>query len=392
MTSFYDQIKDLIPSSPILVADDDNSICALISLYLKNAGFKKVDIVNNGIDVLERLSVSQPSCLILDIEMPLMDGREVLDIIRKNECHIDLPIIVITGNDRREERNEILRLGASNLISKPIDEHILVERLTSLIERRLLISQLSNFHDRLTTELKSAADMQKGIIPNTADIMLTEKKYNVQLANHFRPSSELGGDAWFLQHISDSCFGLILVDFSGHGISAAMNTFRFQAFINQMDVCGDSPAQYLQKVNRELVEILPADQFCTMLYAKVDTKNDYIIYSAAAAPTPIFGYISKKTIAMGNGRGLPLGIKADAEYEDHRVDFPKDSFLFLYSDALYETETQGGIQVGSDGIERLIAEHVSPNAHDTLDKIIADFDNETNGFLTDDLTAVLLTR
>lgn len=125
MTScIYKQIKEMVPYCPIMIADDDPSICALISAYLTNAGFQNVEIARDGIEVLNSIVKSQPACILLDIGMPLMDGNEVLEEIKSNPDTSDIPVIVITGNDNREVRNNILRLGASNLISKPINKTI----------------------------------------------------------------------------------------------------------------------------------------------------------------------------------------------------------------------------------------------------------------------------
>jgi len=324
--------------------------------------------------------------------MPLMDGYDVLNEIRKNPDNSDLPIIVITGHDERDERNEILRKGATNLISKPIDKSILINRITTLIERKILIDQLSQFHDRISAELSHATSMQRSLIPNKYEMRQAEKKYCIKLSSHFRPSSELGGDAWFSQHISGTCFGVILIDFSGHGISAALNTFRFQTIINKMGPCQNSPAKYIREINRELSQVLPVGQFCTMLYAKIDFIKNTLTYSGASAPSPIYGYFSEKQNQLGDGSGLPLGINADADYEDHVINFPEGSYFFLYSDALYETKCQDGKTLEIHGVNALVKKHLNLDAKKTLDTIILGFDELTEPNLSDDLTAVWISR
>jgi len=376
----------------ILVVDDEPQIRKLTKRRLEVAGFEKIETAENGADALAKIPIIRPACVILDINMPVMDGLELLKRLRAEAETKDLPVLVVTARDSRDDRNEILRAGASNQISKPIDGAILVERVSGLIERKLLTDQLSQFHERLSHELSQAAQMQEDLMPAAATIQSFETRYGVRLASHFQPSSELGGDTWALQAINDHQFGIMMVDFSGHGVSAALNTVRLNAMMNRMDVCTGSPARYMQTINAEIADMLPLGQYCTMLYALVDINANTLTYAAAAAPPPMFGQRDGGTVLVGDGSGLPVGIRPNTEYQDLVVDFPEGSFLFLYSDALFETELGDAGPLGIDGVTSMVESHRRVEAEQALGGVILTFNERAPATLPDDLTAVWLSR
>lgn len=386
------QIKESVKSSPILVVDDDEMIRLYLATYLQNSGFQNIRFAENGAEALSSISEMCPACVVLDINMPVMDGYETLAHIRSSEDMKDLPVLVVTGHDSRDQRNNIMRAGASNLISKPIDGDVLVERVTNLIERELLLSQLTEFHTRLSTELSYAAEMQMDLLPTAQEIEGVETSYGVGLANQSKPSSELGGDSWAIEIIDESSFGILIVDFSGHGVSAALNTFRLHTVMKRLDASILSPAQYMEAINSEITAVMPIGQYCTMLYAVVNTQNDTLTFSAAAAPSPIIGQIDDPEITIGDGSGLPVGIRAQSNYVNQVVDFPPGSYLFLYSDALLETELNNGPALELEGIVELVKEHRTKDATASLNGLLEAFYQDAPDPLPDDLTAIWLSR
>ena len=383
-----DSLTKQFASCPILIVDDEQLLRLMISSLLETAGFNKFEFAENGAEALEKIASFQPICVIMDINMPVMNGREALTKIRSEEKTKELPVLVVTGHDDRDERNEILRSGASNIISKPIDGDILIERVTNLVERKLLSDQLSEFHNRLTMELSMASGMQVEAVPSSDRIREIEEQYGVQIAAQFKPSSELGGDYWALQTIDQSRFGVLLVDFCGHGISAALNTFRLDMLISRLGVCETTPAEYMATISAELSEVLPSGQFCTMIYAIFDVKKKSLTYSGAAAPSPIIGSVNTGSVDVLDGSGLPIGITKNAKYNNNVVDFPNGSFFFIFSDALFETELGKDGVLEIEGVVALAEKYRSENAINSLNDVLSDFMKNAPDPIPDDLTTI----
>ena len=123
-------------SQPILVVDDSLVNRTVAETKLSDAGFKVV-LANDGAEALEILHLDsdeqQPPVMavLLDIMMPDVDGMEVLSHIRKRWSSIQLPVIMATAKDEREDVLAALEAGANDFVSKPLDLQILLARLNS---------------------------------------------------------------------------------------------------------------------------------------------------------------------------------------------------------------------------------------------------------------------
>ncbi len=180
---------------PILVVDDDDLICDFVKMHLEVGGFQNIEIALNGALALEKVETFNPDLMILDMSMPVLDGFGVLRELRANSETADLPVLVTTALDTHEGRNEILRHGATNYITKPIDGELLIQRSRDLLERRLLLSELTRYRNRLENELAAARDMQREIVPSEEDAQEIAGRYGCEISSHYRSSSELGGDS-----------------------------------------------------------------------------------------------------------------------------------------------------------------------------------------------------
>ncbi|MDF1738921.1 MAG: response regulator [Verrucomicrobiales bacterium] len=123
-------------SQPILVVDDSLVNRTVAETKLTDAGFEVV-LANDGAEALEILHLDSDDqhppvmAVLLDIMMPDIDGMEVLDHIRKRWSSIQLPVIMATAKDEREDVLAALEAGANDFVSKPLDLQILLARLNS---------------------------------------------------------------------------------------------------------------------------------------------------------------------------------------------------------------------------------------------------------------------
>jgi len=380
-------------ASRILIVDDDEIVCRLISSYLTETGYQNVDLAHDGRTGLEKIRRTKPDLVILDLSMPVMDGEDVLREVRADPVFNDTPIIVETAKDTQESRNEVLRIGATNVISKPIHPEVLLGQVHTHLERKILVASLKAYQVRVREELEAARSMQIELLPLVHDIEEICLRFDVRLESHFQPSSELAGDWWGTEDLGTRGFSLFSVDFTGHGVGAAINTFRLQSVMSRIDPMSMDPAAYLEEINRRLVGLIPRGQFATMLYAICDPKNHKITYAACGAPSPIFGRIGSSELSVGESAGLPLGISEAAVYTNHEFPFEPGSFMFLYSDALIETPGKDAPPIEDKGLLDLIRQTASRNSDQTEMKFILDeFFRRSVTSIPDDLTTIWLQR
>lgn len=117
--------------SKVLVVDDDINIVKLIKLYLEKEDFT-VCTASNGVEALDVWKREDPSIIVLDIMMPMLDGNGVCREIRKSS---DVPIIMLTAKGETFDKVLSLELGADDYIVKPFEPKELVARIKAILRR-----------------------------------------------------------------------------------------------------------------------------------------------------------------------------------------------------------------------------------------------------------------
>ncbi len=124
----------------ILVVDDEKQVCEIISEALIGLGHK-VDSAHDGVEAVEKMKSGQFSIVVTDMDMPRMDGMQLIEYIVRN--HDDIDIIAITGHLIRYRYTEVVDAGAADFITKPFTLNELEAKLNRLIRERGLREQLS---------------------------------------------------------------------------------------------------------------------------------------------------------------------------------------------------------------------------------------------------------
>jgi two-component system, OmpR family, alkaline phosphatase synthesis response regulator PhoP len=115
----------------VLVVEDESSIASFVALYLKNAGYT-VKTAATGGEALKQVGADQPSLVVLDLNLPDIDGIEVCRRIRKSA---DVPIIMLTARDEDVDKIIGLEVGADDYLTKPFNPRELVARVKSVLRR-----------------------------------------------------------------------------------------------------------------------------------------------------------------------------------------------------------------------------------------------------------------
>ena len=119
----------------IMIVDDSVTVRKVTSRLLERQGYDVVT-AKDGVDAIEQLETVKPDLMLLDIEMPRMDGFEVTNLVRHHEIHRDLPIIMITSRTGEKHRERALSLGVNQYMGKPFQEETLLENIESLLTVR----------------------------------------------------------------------------------------------------------------------------------------------------------------------------------------------------------------------------------------------------------------
>jgi PAS domain S-box-containing protein len=127
-----DKVIQLLSKVNILLVEDNPINVKLVMSLFSNYNFK-ADVAENGQTALNKAKNKKYDLILMDIEMPQMNGYEVMNILRKEEKST-VPIIVMTAHAMSGEREKCLRMGANEYISKPIQASILIEKMRSVLK------------------------------------------------------------------------------------------------------------------------------------------------------------------------------------------------------------------------------------------------------------------
>ena len=187
----------------ILYAEDDRVTRENYALVLKSY-FGKVHTAKDGKEALALYRSEKPDALLLDINMPSIDGLEVIDAVRKENSEI--PIVVLSAHSDREKLLRAIPLGLTRYLVKPVKDESFREALT------VILQQLEN-KDILTfgTDLEYDKVHQELIYQNRP-VKLSQKENRLlyllaDRAGHFIPQDLLIADIWFDDDIDGTHIG-----------------------------------------------------------------------------------------------------------------------------------------------------------------------------------------
>lgn len=374
----------------VLIVDDNAFNRKTLAMVIARAGITEVDFAADGEEGLHKVERFSPDLVLLDVEMPRMDGLEMCRRLREIPRYAELPVLFQTILDSDEEQVRCFAAGGSDFITKPIRPGECVARVRHQLEKRMLFNDLNAFRERLKGELRHAHDMQLSLLPEAGLIASLGDRYGVAIRAHFETSSELGGDFWQVYPLDDHRLGVLIADFAGHGITAAINTFRMHTLIDRLAASRGTPAAWLGALGAALKEVLPVGQFATAFYGVIDVAENTLTFSGAGAPPPIL-VVGPEPQTLDSS-GLVLGVSRTGFYQDRQVPFPPGARLFLYSDALTETRDHQGRMLGLEAVAPMVALACRDNPVDPLGALLEHFFIDRVRPLRDDLTAVWIER
>ena len=140
----------------VLVVDDVRAMSEQYAYDLKRLGGYEVSLADSGQEGLERIAAEAPDCVVLDLEMPGMDGFDVLRALERRG--VETPVIVYTGTGNFDRCIQAVRLGAAGFVDKSEPMERIVREIETVLERRRLELEVRALRRRLDTESSLVGD------------------------------------------------------------------------------------------------------------------------------------------------------------------------------------------------------------------------------------------
>ncbi len=399
-----------ILNAKILVVDDKEANVRLIEGMLRVAGYASVHSTTDPNQVCELHRQNRYSLILLDLQMPGMDGFQVMEGLQKIEKDGYLPVLVITAQPGHKLR--ALEAGAKDFVGKPFDLAELRARVRNILEVRLLHLETKNYSKvleetvreleasreviRLKTleeqemrerELALAQETQKSLLPR-----FLPQFENFRIHAYNSPTRYVGGDFYDFQRLSSGDWVGILADVSGKGISAALLSSMVLGALSMEFHTATQPQEVLNRVNQLLCERSLPSQFVTLFLFLLDPHGAGQFISAGHNPAYLFRSATGRIEKLLSDAHF-LGMFDFASYPTRAFRLDKGDILVVYSDGLTDAQNPREEMFGEERLLKLIRQEAPSGSHAVEQKFLKALEDFTQGMpQTDDITFVIVEK
>jgi len=430
--------KSDILNARVLVVDDKEANVRLLELMLHSAGYTSVSSTTDPNEVCELHRKNRYGLILLDLQMPGMDGFQVMEGLKEIEEDGYLPVLVITAQP--EQKLSALRAGAKDFVSKPFELAELIARVHNILEVRLLhleakshgkvleetvreleasreVIRLKTLEERKQSEqeLVLAQQTQESLLPR---FLPQFENFHVHAFNN--PTRYVGGDFYDFRQLSSGEWVGVLADVSGKGIFAALLSSMVLGALSMefRSMSGSEckpdaerkrdsaqphervqpsrkrtqPQEVLSRINQLLCEkSLPA-QFVTLFLFLLSPDGTGQFISAGHNPAYLFRSATGK-IEKLDSDACVLGMFDFSSYPSRALHLDKGDILVVYSDGLTDAQNQQEEVFGEERLLKIIRQEAPTGSHALEQKFLKAIEEFTQGMpQTDDITLVVVQR
>jgi len=321
----------------ILVVDDDATSRKMLVRTLSSAGYDCYES-DNGAETLKLVHGEQPSLLLLDFDMPGLDGAEVLKRMRadRDPAVAQIPAIMLTGHGGEESEVLCLEAGADDFVTKPINTAVLRARIETQLRLRSMRRQLQQqneelekWRNNLERDLAAARLTQQSLIPQKPPTLP-----GWEVAAYYRPVIQVGGDIYGWLRMRDGRILFWIADATGHGASAALLTALAKLLFYHGCVEHDAPAAIMQTVNNDFRSIFGARSFMTAMCVALDPASGRANVVGAGHPPLLIARHNGGADSIASS-APPLGLVERARFIETIVNLRRGEAFVLYTDGLF---------------------------------------------------------
>jgi CheY-like chemotaxis protein len=373
----------------VLIADDNATDRLLLSSIVRRQGHL-VLTASNGQEAVMAFARERPQLVLLDALMPVLDGFEAARQIKQLAGEALVPIIFLTSLSEEQALVRCLEAGGDDFLAKPYNQVILAAKIKAMDRLRRLQAtvleqrdQIARHHGHLLNEQRVA----KAVFDKVAHSGCLSAP-NIRYLQS--PYALFNGDLLLAAFTPAGDIHLMLGDFTGHGLPAAVGAMPLAEVFYGMTAKGYGLAEILREMNAKLKRILPVDMFCCATLLSLSLSRRIVEVWNGGMPD---GYLQR--IDSGErlplvSRHLPLGVLAPERFDERTEVYPVGlgDRLFLLSDGVIDATDADDQLFGSDRLLQVLAANRRPERlFEDILQALKDFRGESR----DDVSMVQMT-
>ncbi len=333
-----------------LVVDDSKMQCKLLAVLLEEENYRVV-IANDGASGVQMYIDHQPDLVLMDINMPIMDGFEAARRIKKLSGIGTLaPLIFITSLDNDQTYIDSVEAGGDGILVRPFSPEVFKAKIKAMQRISDLVEQVKGLQQEQQKDAELAEKMMSNVIE--ARNFALDKIGVIK-----RAATIFSGDI----HLSSQCpngdIHILLGDFTGHGLRSSIGAIPVTETFRAMTKKGFSILEIIAQLNKQLYTLLPGDLFFAASFACISEHDKSAYIFNAGLPD---GYLFNEKANIKNkllSKHPPLGILPallpDVQLEIIQVEH-NDRLVFI-TDGIVEARNEAGEHFGFKRFEAAAA-------------------------------------
>lgn len=369
-------------SITVLVADDNDSDRLILSGILRRQGHE-VLLAANGREAVDLFTEHRPHLVLLDALMPELDGFEAARLIKCAAGEDLIPIIFLTSLKDASSLAKCLEAGGDDFLSKPYNRVILEAKIHAFQRMRQMHQTLQNQRDQIAknnSHMLQEQRVAKAVFDNVAHSGCLDAP---NIKHMLSPLSVFNGDVLLAAYKPSGGMHILLGDFTGHGLPAAVGGLPMAEIFYGMTAKGFGMHDIMREINLKLKTILPIGVFCCAGFADVSYRKGSCDLWLGGLPDC---YLLRESGELETYRSshVPIGVIDPKLFDDstYQILMAPGDRLYLWSDGIHEARNTEDEMYGDDRLKSLFLKQ--NQADDLFDLIRQDVTSHMSGGERDD--------
>lgn len=342
----------------VLIVDDMETNRKLLRSMLTSKGYNVIE-AESGTSAIQTFQEQHPAIVLMDIMMPGMNGYEATMQIKAAAGETYTPVIFVTALKAEEAIAKTTAAGGDDFICKPINLEILESKINAHMRIREANEKLARANLALR-EHNSRLQHEHEIVEHIFSNALKNSWLDRRCINYYvSPVSVFNGDLLLAERKPDGGLCLLLGDFTGHGLPAAMGTLPVVKAFFTMVRKGIAVNEIAAELNITLKMLLPANMFCSAILIEMDQGATQLTIWSGGLPSMILLDPQNASVTTIESQHMPLGILSANEFEKDLMHIPLTHGMkfYIYTDGIIETLNPQNEMYGVERMTRVLAEH-----------------------------------
>ena len=345
----------------ILIADDNASDRLLLSKIISKQGHEVIQ-AENGKHAIDCYVKEAPDIILMDVLMPELDGKEATKEIKRIAGEDLIPIIFLTSLVDAQSLADCLEAGGDDFLTKPYNPIILKAKIDAFVRMRNMHAILQKQRDTIAENNQHMVQEQhvaKTVFDNVAHSGCLDA---ANIKYMLSPLAVFNGDVLLAARKPSGGMHVLLGDFTGHGLPAAIGAMPMAEIFYGMTAKGFGLRNILQEINSKLKNILPVGFFCCAAVVDLSfTKRSISLWMGGVPDCYLLTEQGTKLKSISS-QHLPLGVLSSVQFDDemteHTMDF--EDRLYMWSDGIVEARDDSGNMFGEERLKAVFDQGIAP--------------------------------